>query len=460
MIKKTIFISTLGTGNYDSTTYTYQNQSAQPTKFVQKAILELVSKVNNVKIDEVLIFTTSKAKEKHYTALVQEFESLNISPEPVDIIEAQNTAEIWNIFTTIYQNIPENSQLIIDITHAFRYMPMLLVILLPYSKMLKNIEVIGIYYGEFEKSRENNPIIDITSFHTLQEWTLATYDFIKNGNAKYLASLAHLAQTQIKPMLAETKDKDANASITRSIAKKLKEFTEYIEVCRSKKLIEGNFADVAHQIESISQDFIPAFTPLFDEIKGVMSNYKKNTLENQLHAVEYCIHKGKIQQAATFLHEYVTSFVAKSIGENYEDKDIRKDIREVISGYLSFTGQGKERQKWSYKLKDKPKEDELLDKIDRIPNSKEIAKVSSSLSNLRNDLNHAGYTKTPSSYDKMLKNLTSYYSKITQKLAEIPTIESTSEIKPVQERFLLNFTNHKFEGWTDKQKEAAIRQFG
>ncbi|MDW8303001.1 MAG: hypothetical protein RML38_11115, partial [Bacteroidia bacterium] len=151
-----------------------------------------------------------------------------------------------------------------------------------------------------------------------------------------------------------------------------------------------------------------------------------------------------------------TSFVAKSIGENYEDKD----IREVISGYLSFTGQGKERQKWSYKLKDKPKEDELLDKIDRIPNSKEIAKVSSSLSNLRNDLNHAGYTKTPSSYDKMLKNLTSYYSKITQKLAEIPTIESTPEIKPVQERFLLNFTNHKFEGWTDKQKEAAIRQFG
>ncbi|MDW8302886.1 MAG: TM1812 family CRISPR-associated protein, partial [Bacteroidia bacterium] len=133
MIKKTIFISTLGTGNYDSTTYTYQNQSAQPTKFVQKAILELVSKVNNVKIDEVLIFTTPKAKEKHCNELARDIEPLNISFKPVYITEAQNTAEIWNIFTTIYQNIPENSQLIIDITHAFRYMPMLLVILLPYS---------------------------------------------------------------------------------------------------------------------------------------------------------------------------------------------------------------------------------------------------------------------------------------------------------------------------------------
>lgn len=452
MTEKKIFLSVLGTGKYESTCYQYKGAS-KTTSYIQSAIVELIPVTDDVCIDECIVFATEEAQKAHGQKLTEEFSKMNIKPEIISIPTAGNEDEIWDIFTKFYENIPDKSTLIVDVTHAFRYMPMLFVTLLGYSKMLKQTKVKGIYYGEYLKDRASNPVINLTPLYYLQEWTMATHDFIQHGNA---LAISELAMHHVKPLLKETQGKDTNAKAVKDIAQKLKEFTQYIEVCRSKKLIEGNYINVVSQIKTINQNFIPVFSPLFNKISDSFEQYQPNSLNNQKLSVEYCIKTGKIQQGITLLQEYIVSDIAQYINADYNDKK----VREIIAGYISFIADNKPRKEWNSKTDDVQKETELLNEIDKIDNIKAIAEIAKNIGQLRNDLNHAGYNQTPSEYEKIKRNLESYYKKIQEfKYKILPEHEKQVNLEP-KESFLLNISNHTYETWGEQQKQVAIKLFG
>src|SRR5690606_16601888 len=68
-----------------------------------------------------------------------------------DIPEGFSSEEIWSIFQKIVDNVHTGDIIYLDITHAFRSIPMLGMVLLNYLKALHRIEVKAIYYGAFEK---------------------------------------------------------------------------------------------------------------------------------------------------------------------------------------------------------------------------------------------------------------------------------------------------------------------
>lgn len=452
MTDKNIFLSVLGAGKYKSTYYEYKG-AQKNTSYIQSAIVELIPKTERFCIDEYIVFATKKAQEIHGQQLTEEFKKMNLELKIITIPTAENENEIWNIFTVFYENILPKSTLIVDVTHAFRYMPMLVVTLLGYSKMLKETKVKGIYYGEYRECCPSSPVINLTPLYYLQEWTVATYDFIQHGDA---VAISELAMHHIKPLLKETQGKDTNAGVVRDIVQRLKEFTQYIEVCRSKKLIEGNYIDAVRKIKTINQNFIPVFSPLFDKISDAFEQYQPNSLNNQKLSVEYCIKTRKIQQGATLLQEYIVSDIAQHINEDYNDKK----VREIIAGYISFIADNKSREEWKDKTDNKEKETELLDKIDKIENIKAIAEIAKNIGQLRNDLNHAGYNQTPSEYEKIKNNLENYYKKIQGfKHKTLSEHEKETPIEP-RESFLLNISNHKYETWGEQQKQAAIKLFG
>jgi CRISPR-associated Csx2 family protein len=451
-MEKNVFFTVLGTGKYESTTYEYR-EGQKTTAYIQSAIAKLIPEKENISIDECIVFATKEAQELHAKQLMNE---MNITTKIETIPTARNEQEIWEIFNIFYENIPPKCALIVDVTHAFRYMPMLVVTLLGYSKLLKETKVKGIYYGEYTKGNETNPIINLTPLYSIQEWTLATYDFLQHGNATLLSELAI---NQVKPLLKETKGKDINASAVKNVANKLKEFTQYIEVCRSKKLIEGEYMDISNQVETIRKKFIRIFRPLFDKIQQFFEGYSLNNLNNQKLSVAYCIKTGKIQQGATLLQEYITSNIAQLIEVDYN----HKKMRETISGYMSFIADDNPHKEWKNKLQDTKKEKEILDKIDKIKNIRAIAKIAKDIGQLRNDLNHAGYNETPSKYEKIKTNLENYYKKVEDFEGKMSVEEK--EVYPedkheFKEKFLLNFSNHKYETWGEQQKQTAIKLFG
>lgn len=160
---RNIFISFLGTSNYEAVRY-FKNEISDalaPVRFVQEASLAFHCNHFSEE-DEILIFTTDLAYKKNW----KDFEHLNFKTNQkefkvglensfkkkkmlskwsnVSIPNGESTNEIWDIFNIVFEKLKEEDQLYFDITHGFRSIPMLNMVLMNYAKLLKGITVKGI----------------------------------------------------------------------------------------------------------------------------------------------------------------------------------------------------------------------------------------------------------------------------------------------------------------------------
>lgn len=212
-----VLITTIGTGKYEQAPYHYGGKVYEE-EYIQAAIVRMLRDTQKLDPENILIFATDEAQQTHGTPLLKRFEELNLSAQIITIPKTKDTSGVWETFKIIYDNIPAEKELILDITHALRYMPMILAVMAPYLKLLKKVFIKGIYYGEFDRnSKQDAAIVDITSLASIQDWTLAVHDFVNNGNASLLNNLA---QNAVKPILKETKGKDKTAENIKKNCKK------------------------------------------------------------------------------------------------------------------------------------------------------------------------------------------------------------------------------------------------
>lgn len=106
--------------------------------------------------------------------------------------EKNNQDEIWDNFEKLLEikdYIKEGDEIYLDITHGFRYMPILNIFLLEFISIFKtpSINIKGVYYGMF--SDKISEIIDFKIFFDLLEWTKAVNMFKYNSNAQQLLEL-------------------------------------------------------------------------------------------------------------------------------------------------------------------------------------------------------------------------------------------------------------------------------
>ncbi|MDD3962408.1 MAG: TIGR02221 family CRISPR-associated protein, partial [Bacteroidales bacterium] len=172
-MSRKILISFLGTNNYVPANYYLGDQShkVDNVRFIQEALLELICS-DWSENDVVKVFLTDEAEKKNWVdnghldrdSKVIEYEGLKsrldafaahhkskIRFEPIYNVPTGITeTDVWDVFDTIYEQLEENDEVYFDITHSFRSIPMLCMVLLNYAKYLKNITVKGIYYGAFE----------------------------------------------------------------------------------------------------------------------------------------------------------------------------------------------------------------------------------------------------------------------------------------------------------------------
>lgn len=210
-----VFMSVLGTGFYEKCIYKGSKSSVQ-TRFVQEAVLEDIGAKDWTKEDVADIMLTSKARtdnwdetkttrynikskcDEHYERLekVLNGAELPCQVQAVDISDGRNEDEMWQVFTTIFDLLQEEDELYFDLTHAFRYLPMLLLVLGNYAKFLKNVRVVYMSYGNWEGRKQDEanhdndlaPIIDLLPLSILEDWTFAAGAFRKTGRVEPLLS--------------------------------------------------------------------------------------------------------------------------------------------------------------------------------------------------------------------------------------------------------------------------------
>jgi len=421
-MNRKIFLSFLGTGNYLNCNYDEINNC----KYIQEALIKKYC-INWGKNEAIYIFLTKEAEEKHWKELKQTIDWLNIQAQLIpikNVPSGKSEEEIWEIFKIVFNCLKDKDEIIYDITHSFRSLPMLGMTLLNYAKFLKNVTVNGIYYGAFEVignnidignmeiEKRNAPIFNLTEFSNLQDWSVAADNFVNLGNAEKMSEI--LLQYSMEK-LKETKGKDKEAEKIKHLANNLTKIISYIKAVRGNELIEMKELKIIklliNEIREHSNYKTKPLIPLLFKIEEKLEDFKANCISNGFVAVKWCIEHNLIQQGITLLQEFVVTYIALNLNLNY----ISKLDRELVKSALHIVYRELPEKDWRVEEKDKSR----LKQIMSSTYANNFATSFKKLTDFRNNLNHAGFSNDVIDMQKFKDHLTLSYNDIQKLINEV-----------------------------------------
>ncbi len=463
-----VFISVLGTGFYSECVYKIGEFRSDTTRFIQQATLQMLTqqKVGGewTKNDLIYIVLTEKAKEYNwdipsgkrynpkdkkdepYIGLKSALEQMSL-PTPIktiDIPDGNNERELWDIFDKIYTVFENGDELYFDLTHGFRYLPMMVLVLGNYAKFLKNTIVKSITYGNYEsRDKETNiaPIINITPLAALQDWTNAAADYLEHGDATKLKNCAD------KPLITiarETKGQDQDATTLIKLSKQLYEFSNLISFNRGDEIIIGKQSEqIKALLEKADAEYIRPMGPLFKQIAKSVRNFNPDSPENMIEASRLCLDHSDFQASITLLQEGIVSMLCRKFHLDVKDKGDREIATQALNKL------GLELQNKEYRPLSPYKETIIKRIIDSGIISSELANQWNKITEDRNDFNHAGLRASYKDAETLRNNISSYLSAVCDEISAIKAYV------PGTPPLLVNLSNHPYKDWSEDQKKAA-----
>ncbi len=379
----TVLLSFIGTVIYQSCKYVYNEMACETHLFP--------SAINNFfrDADRLIVFLTDeaeKAKRKDdditYFEQLREGQSANnlLIPELIKIKSGKNQAELWEIFETIASSLNENDEVVFDITHAFRSLPLLSFLVIAFLRETKNIKLKAILYGAFEakykddKGLETTPVFDLSPFIELLDWLSATKQFKNTGNANFLVELLHSSQ-----------DTRLSTSISA--------LSDSLRLLRPSSVMDKSLI-LSKQLSNEENRKRIKSKPFLELLESVEKSYSKFGLEKPIeNKVEFIarlielanwyFEKGQYVQSIATIRETIATIVCHKLKLDFFKS---KDNRTLAEGYLNQ----RDNEPINYEWKDTNLPIEL----------KELWK---SVTDLRNDVLHVGFNESPRSTNKVIK---------------------------------------------------------
>ena len=426
-----VFLSILGIAFYGKCRYTKDDFVGTETTFVQQNLLEYLQRKEGWgKQDQVLMFLTDLAKVNNwnkdirtrfsskdqrdvpYIGLEKILLDMDMSFQAVHIPEGKSTEEMWELFEVIYSQLQEGDELYLDITNSFRYLPMLLVVLVNYAKMLKNVTVKAIFYGNYDaRDKVSNvaPIMDFLPLSVLQDWTSATSDYLRYGQVE---KLYDLSESSINPILKDPSTRTDDVKLLRAFVDRLKDLVGERITCRGLSIIENkNVGLLEKAAKNIQEVTIPQLKPVFEKIKESLDIFgAKEDILNCIKAARWCCDNKMYQQTTTLLEEGLITFLCCHFKLDYKEKNFRDLMGQCL--------RAKTRPNEKTVFNDPALAEKLLaDSV--IWENKQFVTSFQSIGKLRNDYNHAGFNKNPKEVKNIIDNVESLMDDIESILSKI-----------------------------------------
>ena len=448
-----VFMSVLGTGFYSECTYVGVNTRTQ-TRFIQEATLNEIGAKGWNSEDSAYVFITDRSETdnwivkdncrtnlrskevEQYNGLQKVLDDMSLpcTVESVKIKDGKDENEMWDIFNTIYGCIHDGDELYFDLTHAFRYLPMLVLVLGSYPKFLKNVKIAYISYGNFDSrtkcadnpDRDEAPIVDLLPLSILQDWAFAAGQFIKSGNVE---EIVKLCENEFLPLVKASRGKDVAATALRYYTKVLNSTIQDFRFCRGISLIDSdNIISLRQSTLDLGASMIDSLNPLLGKIVESFGDFDDySSVNNAYRAAVWCYNKGMFQQSATILQETVVTFFCRRHGLN----ELVEEDRRVVNDTFFAINRDK-----GCELSGRCKElmnDAYMDK--------KLAMSFDKLSKTRNHFNHAGMKRDRKTAEDMRQDIADSLSSF-QHLFALPKI-------------FINYTNHPVKDWSEEQVSAA-----
>lgn len=431
----------LGTGKYVECHYQYDNSISVSNQYIQVCILDILFKKLGNGIDEIIIFLTPEAKEKNFfqnakypgkNGLQKELDeylqknALQTRITTIDIPSGNNKEELWEIFDALMRNIKENEIIYFDITHSFRFLPMLAFITLNYARYIKNTQVEGVFYGSIESfcqekeitvyDIDNNipieeriaPLFDLTDFIQLLDWVIGAKEFITSLNYNLLQSLTSQSVKNINKTLKE-KQEFIKIRELRDLSQNIKEFSDNVMLCRGLDLVES-YKKLREKLSNIKTFYndkasLEPFKYIIEKLDTTIEEKMLNQTENihiYLKIVDLCCQNNLIQQGLTILNESLITYILEKTGKDKKNTKQREDITKLAHNIKNNNSI------------------QNADEIKLINNlGKEIFLLIYDIGGLRNDINHCGFREYPSNCSTLEENLREFLDRAQKIIDEI-----------------------------------------
>ncbi len=362
-------LSFLGTGprdgQYSETTYVKHDDNTQNyvTALFPEALYRLY------KPEKVVVFVTPEVKEgDHLRRLKCKLPEEKLEEvELLSLLDNGNSeSDLWQIFDTYQQSVSKGDEIILDITHGFRSLPMLAFPVIAYLRQVKQVMLKHILYAPYdarpESKEKNTPIFDLTPFVTLLDWMNAVNVFQRTGDARPIAEL----------------------NIHNDISNALTKLSESLLTNRTIEVQEAAFEFNGLRIDDLiteqDQGSQAPFRMLIEQLKenyqGMAVNAPRNTPEQsirkQFEQIKWYIDNQHYFQAITLIREWLVSW------------QYIQWRRRTMKGWLEWHNHRK------------PIEDAFNDYVSEAPDPDEDAwDLWKACAQLRNDLAHCGMKADP-----------------------------------------------------------------
>lgn len=241
------YFTFLGTGNngYKEICYEYDGDLLN-TKFVQQIILRSFKD----KIDRIVVFCTDKSFSVNGEALNNTLR--NEKPDiNIEYLKIEENISSTDFIDKLIEQI-KSDEIIIDVTHIYRHIPMKMMFMIKYIEKSKDIRISHLFYGKL--NGEEGELIDcIDDYHT-QELTEALLLFDKTlylspetienfadkdkrieGLLKTMGSLnAHLETCSYDDAVSACKKILEHCNVIKKNAKQYAVLLPFTEVIRNK----------------------------------------------------------------------------------------------------------------------------------------------------------------------------------------------------------------------------------
>ena len=417
-MKRKVFISFLGTNNYGLSHYHRGSFRSEEVRYVQEATLQYLHQKEAWTSDDfAYILLTKMAEQRNWVdnghtdrgtneiikapgldSLLRQM-GIPVQIEPIRNLPDGNTEEeIWAIFTRIFEKIQDGDRLYFDLTHGYRYLPMLVLVLGNYAKFLrKDITIEHISYGNYEgRDRVTNDslIVDLLPLTMLQDWTYAAGQYVESGDASRLTKLSNQA---VRPLMKKAAGGDPNVTKLYHFIKELDAVTNELRLCRGVSIIEANSMKHLRDARAdMNASVIPPLSPILEHVQESLSDFDgEENVRNAFVAAKWCASHKLYQQAATVLQEFIVTYFCEQYGIDWHTEQGRNPVSKA------FATQDKPEETWILGLGDAASEEEkdalrgIIRNVHDAPKFNDFSKVYKELTELRNDLNHSGMRHNP-----------------------------------------------------------------
>ena len=406
----------LGKGVYSQTEYVWGERS-------HTARFAPVATTFFLKPDIVTVFLTEAAQQETYPNFQAAMQKLPKPPklQPIAVPKGSNESELWQIFEQVSTSVSPDEIVAFDITHGLRSSPLIGLLVAAFLRSGLGIDLRAVLYGAYDvrdKTMEPNrtPVFDLSPMLALLEWAVAADRFNRTGDARYLGSLLEEQRTKLAKTAEGNHDLENEAGRLGNLAGALTGISQSLRLIRPfmatesiaglkerVKLAEPALerAAAARPFSLILNRIVDTYQPLGIAEKLSEENLKEY-LATQRKMIFWYVEREQWVQAVSLAREWLVSWMMYYLKTTtITDKKERERVEGVINSEAhAFLVAKTEGGAYSSIF------------LNAIPNAEEMLDLWNQLTDLRNDIDHAGMRQKPREPKDIIKQI----NKITGQL--------------------------------------------